>query len=78
MQALQQTEAKLKAMEEDFNQKNQELERLRCKADDSLKSRVMTEVSSQTTSSAPDPLVCDSSKQISVLEQQVSFEFLQD
>ncbi len=65
--ALQQTESKLKAMEEDFNKNNQELEALRNqKAAKPQMSEAVCQTNSQTTG-------CDNScsKQLSVLEQQV-------
>ena len=77
MQTLQQTEAKLKAMEENFNQNHLELQRLRTQAAASKKKSSMAEAGTQANSISAEPAgekagSCDS-KQLSLLEQQVSF-----
>ena len=59
LQSLQATESKLKAMEEDFNSKHEELEKLK-------KDKELSEAACQTNSDN------SSSKPLSLLEQQVS------
>lgn len=61
MQALEQTEHKLKAMEEDFNAKNLELEKLKLE-----KKKLSEEAACQTLEG------CDNNSKLASLEQQVS------
>ena len=67
MRTLQQTEKKLKVMEEDFNKNHNELEKLRLEVVDKRPQKSKSEAGNQTAEG------CDSSKQLSMLEKQVSF-----
>ena len=66
MQTLQKTEKKLKAMETDFTKTHDELEKLRLEVVE--KRPQISEASCQTA------VGCDNSKQLPLLEQQVSYQ----
>ena len=74
MHTLQQTENKLKVVEEDFNTKHEELEKLRLELVErkSSESRKISEAGCQTASVSAGCDSSSSSKQLSILDQQVS------